>query len=444
MTITVDWPNREVNIEKSDLTLVQSSPTEVYELNLDSFRLTLKSLEYSVQGMNFLDIHKSNAPVSVGGVSLARVLEIINGYTITFEDGQYAVNLVGANSNVGDRVNVNQVSIRTANSAGLTYSKEVEDQSFFDSRVYINTLEGLSGTEFPRGTPGNPVSNLLDAEQIIGRRGLSKRLFLIGSIGLNEGESLVGYNLKGDFYANSYISLANGSSSNNSVFANCTFNGGFHDSNCQYTDCLIINATNLEGYVSKCKIGGLIAISGDCDIVNCYGSGVITSNPSTENINIVNFSGDITIGNITNPDAEIYIGILSGIVTIDASCTAGRITVVDSDLLVDNSGSGCVVVEINQHTITQSSLSTVDQKIDLLPSEGAVDLIRGYIEDILRYHDNDTRFLGIDGLTEVTQPDCYYMVLYEDDGVTELKRISFRNSSNQPVAMPLATRYARL
>jgi hypothetical protein len=69
--------------------------------------------------MAYPDTHRHVAPVSLGGVTLARIIEIINGYTVTFEDGQYAVNLVGANSNVGDVVNVNQVSVRSANSVGL-------------------------------------------------------------------------------------------------------------------------------------------------------------------------------------------------------------------------------------------------------------------------------------------------------------------------------------
>jgi len=46
------------------------------------------------------------------------VVEIINGYTVTFEDGQYRVTLLGANSNVADVTNVNQVSIQPNNSAG--------------------------------------------------------------------------------------------------------------------------------------------------------------------------------------------------------------------------------------------------------------------------------------------------------------------------------------
>ena len=60
-----------------------------------------------------------NTTVTVGGVTLARVIEIINDYVVEFEDGQYAVNLIGANSNVADRTVVNQVSVRAANSAGL-------------------------------------------------------------------------------------------------------------------------------------------------------------------------------------------------------------------------------------------------------------------------------------------------------------------------------------
>ena len=91
----------------------------IYELNINTFRLKLKDLEDDEAGMPFLMTHRHNTEVTVAGITLPRVVEMINGYTVTFEDGQYAVNLVGANSNVADVVNVNQVSIRPQNSAGL-------------------------------------------------------------------------------------------------------------------------------------------------------------------------------------------------------------------------------------------------------------------------------------------------------------------------------------
>lgn len=116
--ITVNWATKVISVPKADMTLIQSSP-EIRELDLNTFRLTLKDREDDEAGIPFLTTHSHVAPVTVGGVTLARIVELINGYTVTFEDGQYAVNLVGANSNVSEKTNVNQVSIRSANSAGL-------------------------------------------------------------------------------------------------------------------------------------------------------------------------------------------------------------------------------------------------------------------------------------------------------------------------------------
>ena len=101
------------------MALVQTIPFEIRELSCETLRLALKDREDGEEGMFYPDTHRTNAPVSIGGVTLARVLEIINSFTITFEDGSYAVNVVGANSNIGDRTNLNQVSVRSANSAGL-------------------------------------------------------------------------------------------------------------------------------------------------------------------------------------------------------------------------------------------------------------------------------------------------------------------------------------
>jgi hypothetical protein len=98
--------------------LIQASP-EIRELDLNAFRLALKDQEDSEAGMTFPDMHRHNTEVELAGVTYARVVEIINDYTVTFEDGQYAVSAVGANSNLADVMNVNQVSLRTANAAGL-------------------------------------------------------------------------------------------------------------------------------------------------------------------------------------------------------------------------------------------------------------------------------------------------------------------------------------
>jgi len=106
-------------VPRADLTLISAGPPEVRQLDINAFRLELKAIEASEEGEPFEDTHQHNTSVNLSGVTFARTVEIINGYTVTFEDGQYAVNLVGANSNIADVANVNQVSIRSFNAAGL-------------------------------------------------------------------------------------------------------------------------------------------------------------------------------------------------------------------------------------------------------------------------------------------------------------------------------------
>ena len=117
--ISINWITKIITIPKADMALIQTDPFEIRELDLDEFRLSLKSIEESEEGMPYLDTHRHNTEVVLGGITLARVIEIINGYTITLEDGQYAVNAIGGNSNLADVLNLNQVSLRSFNSAGL-------------------------------------------------------------------------------------------------------------------------------------------------------------------------------------------------------------------------------------------------------------------------------------------------------------------------------------
>lgn len=120
MAISITWGTKVINIPKADLTLVTGT---LYSLDTDVFRLALKSLEDDEEGMPFPNTHNHNTEVTIAGVTFARTLEIVNGYSITFEDGQYTVRLEGSNNNFFDVensiLNQNQVQIIAGNSAGL-------------------------------------------------------------------------------------------------------------------------------------------------------------------------------------------------------------------------------------------------------------------------------------------------------------------------------------
>jgi hypothetical protein len=163
MAISVNWATKIITVPKADTTLLTLVPFEVRELDLNVFRLALKDLEDDEDGQPWPDTHRHNTSVTLGGVTLARTVEIINGYTVTFEAGSYAVNLVGANSNIADVANLNQVSIRASNSAGLTqtFSSALEgDLSFEDAfRIMLAALTGKrtglgTGVETYHGVDG--------------------------------------------------------------------------------------------------------------------------------------------------------------------------------------------------------------------------------------------------------------------------------------------------
>lgn len=142
--VSVNWSTKVISIPQSYLTSLGGG---VYELDTDQLRLDLKALEDDETGMPHLDTHRHNTSVTLGGITLARTFEIINGYTITFEDDQYAVNLVGSNNNISDVTNVNQVSIRSNNSAGMVVSGSGvtnTDKSDIAALVWDEALSGKS------------------------------------------------------------------------------------------------------------------------------------------------------------------------------------------------------------------------------------------------------------------------------------------------------------
>lgn len=124
--VTINWLTRVILIPQSFLTLVSGV---LYELNVDDFRLVLKDIEDSEEGMPFPDTHRHNTEVVLSGVTYARTFEIINGYTVEFENGMYRVRCVGANHNIADVQVINSVSLIIGNSAGLVVASGGLDQA---------------------------------------------------------------------------------------------------------------------------------------------------------------------------------------------------------------------------------------------------------------------------------------------------------------------------
>lgn len=120
MNYTIDYTTYVIEIERASLPIASASPTEVRTFEVGQFHELLRDTEDGVVGIHFPDTHNWVASKNIGGVTLAPIFEMLAPYTVTFEDGLYAVNVLGANSNIGEYTNKNQVSVWITNSAGLT------------------------------------------------------------------------------------------------------------------------------------------------------------------------------------------------------------------------------------------------------------------------------------------------------------------------------------
>lgn len=118
MSVRIDWPSKVIFIPKSYMTLIRRRPYEVMELDVNQLHLDLRGLEASEQGMLWDHTHEHETPKTVSKSTVPRIVKIVNGYTITFEPGQYDVlidKLISI-TNIDEVLNPNQVSIRITKS----------------------------------------------------------------------------------------------------------------------------------------------------------------------------------------------------------------------------------------------------------------------------------------------------------------------------------------
>jgi len=150
VAITIDWPTGVISVPQADITFISGT---LYELDTDWFRLQLRALEASEEGMPWPPTHTRNDSVTVAGTTIAQVIEIVNGYSVQFTpDSQWTVRLAGSNNNIFDVENgilvQNQVQVIPSNSAGLIVTttgsglSAAQDQKLTEIHGELRSIEG--------------------------------------------------------------------------------------------------------------------------------------------------------------------------------------------------------------------------------------------------------------------------------------------------------------
>lgn len=379
MTIQIDWAGTsvtpggvayEVYVPKADLQLIQATPTEIRRLNVDTFRLTLRDMEEDLDGRPWPQTHRHNTEVTIGGLTYARQVILLDPYSLTFEDGQYAVEIVGANSNLADKANVNQVSVRPQNSAGLISTPLIEYSSF-DEAVNIDkdniTGRARSGTLGTTGSKAEPVDNVPDALLIDEVRGF-RALRIIGDLTIDGGES---YDVANKSLLGIHPSLCSVTLGSDAETLGCYIYrltlAGTLDGNAAVECCVVNNLYYISGCITTCMLYGTVEIVGsdtsnirDCTSGGPNGVFALDMSAGTASCIVHNHSGDIDIEGLVDADQRVLIS-GRGKVTVTSSCTAGTV-ILDGEITLDDQrpdGSTCTINtagSVNQVVIADSVL----------------------------------------------------------------------------------------
>lgn len=372
MALNVNWQTKEILIPQSDLTFVSGTN---YELDTNQFRLEIKSIE-ETEGLTYLDTHRHNTEVNVAGTTFARTIEIINGYSIKFEDtgSDYSVTLIGSNNNLFDVENgilnpTPGVTVISTNAAGLI--SEEEDSLIYGGRIYVNST-GVSGTDFGIGTRINPVNNISDAVSLANQYNFNK-IHFISDFTFTSSDSISGFQIIGEGESKNILTFNSGSSVSNCEILHCKVTGDI-DGCISFFNCLIDNVTlnNSNSIVIKnCYFKSTQTIdstfSSNISIIDSWTTEInsiclFNLNSSSANLIFRDLKGQFNISGVTDSNCLVEVNKVDGSsVTILSSCTGGQINLTGLIGLIDqSSGSSVLTTGIIYPGLTPNQEETLE------------------------------------------------------------------------------------
>ena len=348
--MTVNWGTGEITVFRTDMLQVQTTPVAIYQLNIIDFHDALRDEEATALGAAYPTTHKYASSVTISGTPLAPVVEILEPYTITFEDALYNVNIVGGNSNISDRNNKNTVGVNTSNSAGLQDLSSLQAASFGDV-VAVDAINGTVGTTFPIGTKGTPAKTTADAITIAQRQNINQ-LYIIGNITLDTGDNVGGFIIYGQSAITTTITVNTGADTLNTEFRDCSI-GGTLDGGAILRECLIGQLTYITGFLDRCGLGTFpITLGGGTQaiFIDCFSAVPGGNTPTIDmggtgiSLAIRGYSGGVKLIN-KHDSSPTSIDMASGQVIFDATVTNTNNIYVRGMARVTDNSTGSVEID---------------------------------------------------------------------------------------------------
>lgn len=248
-----------------------------------------------------------------------------------------------------------EMTVSSLVDSSLAQLPEIE-QASFNNRVAIDVINGVAGTAYPIGTQKSPAKTLADAKLIAAERGFDS-FYIIGDLTIGATENISSYRLYGQGATlNTFkttITYTQGCVTSNAHYYNCRITG-YQGGESNYHDCIIDGVDNAHCIYERCgmldgtargytiKQASALSSGHASYYKECFsdeGTFILDRNGTGMNVTMDGFSGRVKIinQNKASGSGQIWIHLNGGTITIDASCTKGRVTCTGTGILVNNS-----------------------------------------------------------------------------------------------------------
>jgi len=231
-------------------------------------------------------------------------------------------------------------------------SADLLQTASFNGYVTIDVINGEAGTDFPIGNETHPVDNLVQALVIAASRGFNS-FRVRGSLDIEATADVSNLTFIGDGMVGSSIIMTAGCVTSKTTFRDASV-VGVQNGEVNYAICSIGELDSARGVFLSCRLLGPIscdAVSTDVIVMkDCYSGDagglptVINMDNSPSSLSNNSFNGVLQFQNFNkNPGAGvIMVGIQTGKIIVDATCTKGDIFI-RGVCEIDNSAAGTVV-----------------------------------------------------------------------------------------------------
>ena len=295
-----------------------------------------------------------------GSVKIVEMESINNSVSIDLNSGRILITS-GCTNGVIDIRGVGYVDDQSGPDCVVRRDGQLQaSPGEYNDEIVIDVINGQSGILFPVGKGETPVNNLADALTLLSTYKISK-IRIVGTLDVSGGEDISNIAFTAERSTGNYLSITS-AITNNTYVDNLTCLNIVQNGTIRYTTSVLVNITDFDGGAKDCLLISNFNVVGNgsnyftnCDRYVTDITNFCEIDISDKKINIIRGRGNYKITNKTSVNTTA-IDLVAGSLVVDSTCVSGTIAVGGLVDIIDNSGSGCNVI---QRALSNDSISDV-------------------------------------------------------------------------------------